>query len=170
MDLATESYKISVYDECFGDPEATSDTKFGIDTGEFHIIHEIGHAMEHAELRKTYEAYSAANKAYNDFVEKNTGKDVTKTMQAEADRLTKSEEAAQKAMDDATGRALAEFTELMSGKDAVTKYGETGHDESFAEMFAAFKANPELVKKSYPDVYAWLAAKGFLKKIVKKKK
>ncbi len=169
MDLAAASYKISVYDACFSDPEAKSDTAFGIDKGEFHIMHEIGHAMEHAELRKTYEAYDAANKAYNDYVEKNKGKNITKAMEAEADRLTKVEEAAKKAMDDATGRALKEFTALMSGKDAITKYGEEGHEESFAEMFAAFKANPELVRKNYPEVHAWLVGKGFLKKIVKNK-
>ena len=172
MDLANASYKISVYDACFADPEARAgtDTKFGIDTGEFHILHEIGHAMESAELRKTYEAYMAANKAYNDYIEKNKDKDVTKAMQAEADRLTKAEDAAKKAMDDATGRALAEFTELMKGLDAITPYGKTDSQESFAEMFAAFKANPEVVKKDYKQVYEWLVGKGFLKHIEKKKK
>ena len=170
MDLATATYKISVYDSCFGDPEATSDTSFGIDTGEFHILHEIGHAMEHAELRKTYEAYSIANKAYNDYVEKNAGKPVTKAMEAEVARLTKVETDAKQAMDDATGRGLKEFTTLMTGKDAITKYGKEGDAESFAEMFAAFKANPELVKKDYKAVYDWLSAKGFLKKVAAKKK
>jgi len=98
-----------MYDDWFGDPEAKSDTKFGIDTGEFNLLHEIGHAMEMAKYKSTYLRYQAANKAYNDAIEKYKNATITTHIKAEVDGLNAAEQAAEKAWNDANGRALNDF-------------------------------------------------------------
>jgi hypothetical protein len=164
-DIAKGIYKISMYDDCFGDPEAKSDTKFGIDTGEFNLLHEIGHAMEMAEYKSTYLRYQAANKAYNDAIEKYKNATITTHIKAEVDGLNAAEQAAEKAWNDANGRALKDFSVLIKGKDNITEYAGSSPQEAFAEIFAAYKANPDFVKKNYAEVYQWLVAKGYFKKV-----
>jgi chemotaxis protein histidine kinase CheA len=164
-DIAKGVYKISMYDDCFGDPEAESDTKFGIDTGEFNLLHEIGHAMEVAEYKNTYLRYLAANKAYNDAIARYKDVTVTTPIKAEIDGLNAAEQVAEKAWTDANGRALKDFSALIKGKDNITEYAGTSPQEAFAEIFAAYKANPDFVKKNYAEVYQWLVAKGYFKKV-----
>lgn len=55
IDFKKGLFRISMYDACFSDPEATVDKTAGIDTGEFHILHEMGHAVQNADLRNRFE-------------------------------------------------------------------------------------------------------------------
>lgn len=55
LDVGNKITKISMYDDCFKDPESKSDVEDEVEKGTFKILHEIGHAMQVAELRKALE-------------------------------------------------------------------------------------------------------------------
>lgn len=44
------------------------------------------------------------------------------------------------------------------GRDAVTPYGASSPEESFAENYALFRADPTALQRTRPQVYAWYAA------------
>lgn len=171
-DFLKGNYKISMYDDCFADPEAKpgTDLRYGIDTGEFNLLHEIGHAMEVAEYRTAYEKYIAANKAYNDAIEKYTTEAEQTKHKVEIARLDKAEKDADTVMKNALDRGITEFGKLIEGKDSMTEYSKTSTVEAFGEAFATFKANPDFVKTNYKDLFAWMNKQGFLSKLKKKSK
>ena len=88
-EYAKKTYKISLYDGCFGSAEAKTQTMAGVRIGRFNILHEIGHAMEIAELRRAWEEYDKADNAYNkalDEYNKASGPE-QKKMEAEITKL-----------------------------------------------------------------------------------
>lgn len=143
LDFAKGITRISMYDDCFADPEAVKDEAYGIDKGEFNILHEVGHLMQNAELRAAYEAYKAA-----------TGDDAKN---AAARKVKKVE-----------GRSLKEFEKQIKGKKSL--YDLTSDSvEQFAEGYAIFKANPDALKSKNPKLYKWFKAYKFLPGAAKKK-
>ena len=165
-DLVKGVFKISMYDACFADPEAVSDKTAGIDTGQFHILHEIGHAMQQAELRNANEAQKAANKKYNEAVDKynKAGEADQKKMKPSIDQMGKASNDAVEAMKNSQGRSLKDFEKLIQGKDVLTEYSKNSVQEAFAEAFAIYKADPQGLKKINRKVYDWFAKGGYLKK------
>ena len=170
-DLQNGVFKISMYDACFSDPEAVSDKTAGIDTGEFHILHEIGHAMQQAELRNTNEAQKGANKKYNEAVDKynKAGAAEQKRMKPGIDQLDTASNKAVEAMKVSEGRSLKDFEKLIEGKEALTEYSKTSGAEAFAEAFAIYKADPKGLKKTNRKVYDWFVNGGALKPVKTKK-
>lgn len=169
-DLKNGIFKISLYDACFDDPQAVSDKTAGIDTGEFHILHEIGHAMQQAELRNTNEAQQVANKKYNEAVDKynKAGTTDQRRMKPAMDRLDKASEKAVKEMRNSEGRSLKDFEKLIEGKGPLTEYSKTSVEEAFAEAFAVFKADPQGLKTNNRKLFDWFAHGGVLKSLKKK--
>jgi hypothetical protein len=168
-DIAKGSYKISMYDKCFKDPEATSHTMAGVSIERFHMLHEIGHAMEAAELRRTYEASSKATDAFNAAVDEHNAQNSKgastaqlKKLEKKADALDKLAEAADKRYKAAQGRTIADFEKRVAGAEALTEYSKAGAGEAFAEAFALYKADPKGLKKANPSLYDWFARHGHL--------
>jgi hypothetical protein len=169
-DLKNGIYKISMYDACFDDPEAVSQKTAGIDSGQFNILHEIGHAMQTAELRNTSEASRAENAKYNKAVDaynKAGAKDQDK-MKPGIDKLGAADVAAEEAMKKSEGRSLKDLEKLIEGKTPLTEYSETNSQEAFADAFAIYKADPVGFKKLNLKLYDWFNKGGFLKPTGKK--
>jgi hypothetical protein len=167
-ELESSTFKISMYDACF----AESTTMAGVPIGQFHILHEIGHAMEVVELRKAWEAYNTANDKFNAAVAKYnqaSPKEQEKTKKS-VEALGEAEAKARAAMEAATGRSLKDFAARTTDKPALTDYSKTNTMEAFAEAFALFKANPAGLKASNPDLYDWFVTEAHLAPPPPKKK
>ncbi|MFN8459625.1 MAG: hypothetical protein U0401_34095 [Anaerolineae bacterium] len=134
-DLKAKSFKISLYDKGFADPEATSDMVYGVDKGQFTIMHEMGHAMAIAETRDKYDAYAKSPT-----------------------------DAAEQQMTASQGRAETELEKMMKGHTRPTEYANTNKHELFAEMFAVYKANPKYLQDTQPKVFNWFQNGKFFKK------
>jgi hypothetical protein len=165
MDLkGSESEKISMYDQCWGDPEATSETDYGIPVGQATILHEVGHAMASAELRVRWKDDQAATKALNDFIDAFNAaspKD-QKKMKARLDKLQAAADRADARLKAAQDRAVKEFQALTADKDPLSDYSKTSADEAFAEAFKVYMANPTFLKKENPALYKWFSNHGEL--------
>lgn len=161
---APEVDKISMYDECWGDPEARpgTETMAGMPIGQAHLLHEIGHAMAFAEFRKAYEDEVAANLAYNAAVDEFNAASLKKQgkLQAKVDKLETAEEGAKTRLEAARGRAQAELAELVAGKEDLTEYSKTSPDEALADAFVIYKGDPAGLKKVNPALYNWFASHG----------
>jgi hypothetical protein len=163
-DLATKTFKISMYDSCFPNPEAESETKAGVSIGRFEILHEIGHAMEIAELRQSLEAFKKAEVDYNAAIEKFNSSSVTdqKKMQATIDKLSKKFDDTKAEYEASKDRTITEFEKLIKGKPSLTDYSETSAQEAFAEAFAIYKADPKGLKSRNKGLYDWFEKYGHL--------
>jgi hypothetical protein len=165
LNLATpEVGKISMYDECWADPEARSgtDTMAGMPIGQAHLLHEIGHAMAFAEFRKAYVDEVKANLAYNAAVDEFNAASLKEQgkLQAKLDKLEVVLESAKERLEASRGRAQAELTELVAGKDDLTEYSKTSPDEALADAFVIYKGDPTGLKKLNPALYNWFANHG----------
>jgi hypothetical protein len=163
-DIAAGKYKISFYDKCFKDPKATSETMAGVPIERFHLMHEIGHAMEIAELRKKTEKYYKANDAYNaalDEYNKASAKQQNK-MKAKIEKLSAAEKKTKTAWQAAQTRVLDDFKALIKGKTALTDYSKTNAMEAFAEAFALYKIDPKGLKKLNLALARWFKKGGHL--------
>src|SRR5262249_18424279 len=104
-DFGKNQFSITMYDGCFKDPEAVSETMMGKPIGEFNILHEIGHAMDIAEYRQAWNAYNAAVNRYNELVDQaNAGGKGSKEAGQAAAELDKKIEKLKKAYEDAKDR------------------------------------------------------------------
>lgn len=61
------------------------------------------------------------------------------------------------------GPVLAAYLAARGPKRGPTKYGRKDIAESFAESFALFKADPEALRRIYPEAYSWFAAGGHMR-------
>ncbi|MCA2218005.1 eCIS core domain-containing protein [Jidongwangia harbinensis] len=168
-DIAAGSYKISMYDKCFKDPEATSETMAGVPIERFHMLHEIGHAMEIAELRRAYESYSKAIDAYdngageiNDQSSSEVSREQHRRLEKRAKELDQNAETATKRYEVAKTRTITEFDSRIAGSEALTEYSKVSSPEAFAEAFALYKADPKGLKKVNRSLYDWFARQGHL--------
>jgi hypothetical protein len=176
-DFANRTYKISMYDKCFKDPEATSETQAGVSIERFHMLHEIGHAVEVAELRRVYAVYSKAIDAYNAALDEYNEKREQGASRTQLDRLEKKakeldrqSEVATKRYEAAKQRTITEFQSRIAGTEPMTDYSQTSPQEAFAEAFAIYKADPKGLKKANPDLYEWFAGHGHLNPLREKRK
>jgi len=132
-------------------------------------MHEIGHAMAAADIRKAWGRYSSAQDAYNNLVDKYkaaSGKKQAlyrkatkaKTNLAKLDKRLIAAEAI-----DGKFRAVREFERLAKGLTPVTEYASTSATEAFAETFAMYKLNPKGIKSMNPRLAQWFRKQGYLK-------
>jgi len=131
-------FRITAYDSCFSDPEAENDLAYGIDKGEFNLLHEIGHAGQFAKERQAYLTKGATSKAYLDV----RGKAFD-----EFKKLMKGKKIIATAV--TTGTKPSDYT-------------DADYQEAFAETFAAAIANPKAVEKEFPDIYKWMKDNKYL--------
>lgn len=61
------------------------------------------------------------------------------------------------------GPVLAEYLVVRGPARGPTKYGRTDLEESFAESFALFRADPAALRRIYPDVFTWFATGGHIR-------
>ena len=158
VDLAKQSYKISMYDKCFD----KSTTMAGVAVGRFHILHEIGHAMELAEQIQAWNKYKKLEDQYNAAIDAYNA-NPSRKKKARAKALEKKLNAADKKYKASVGRTLKEFTAKVKGKTALTKYSKTNMHEAFAEAFALYKLDPKGIKRANPKLARWLASQKHLK-------
>jgi len=158
-----DKFKIHMMDQCFKDPEATSDTKFGVDIGRFHLAHEIGHAMEVAELRKLHAKRKKMLALYNK-LSKSTKRSELKKAKKVSDqmdvldiRLT--------AIENNKKGTLAEFKKLVKGKAPLTPYSSSGSGEALAEAYAIYKSAPKYLEKKNIKLYNWFKNRRHVRKL-----
>jgi hypothetical protein len=170
MDLKKKLFRISIYDECFKDPQATSQSIAGIDPGMFHILHEIGHATEKAEVRNKTEAYKEGNKKYNEAVDayNKAGAADQKKLKPAAEKLEKDDARKEKEMNQAPGSSLKEFEKFVTGKEPLTEYSKENMQEAYAEAFAIYKADPKGLEKINKKLYDWFKGGGYFNTVPKK--
>lgn len=63
------------------------------------------------------------------------------------------------------GPVLAAYLAARGPERGPTKYGRTTVEESFAESFALFRADPAALERIYPDAYAWFAKGGHIQAV-----
>lgn len=61
------------------------------------------------------------------------------------------------------GPVHAAYLAVRGPDKGPTRYGRTDVEESFAESFALYKADPEALRRIYPDVLDWFVSGGHLK-------
>jgi Domain of unknown function (DUF4157) len=162
--IKTKTYKISMYDQCFD----KSSTMADVPIGRFNIMHEIGHSMEIAALRKAWESYKTAEDAYNAAIDEYNAADAKKqpAIKKKVDTLKKAMDAAEKIYDavkpGSKTSTLEQFEQLVAGKDPLTEYSKKSSQEALAEAFALYKADPEGIKKTNPKLYEWFKSQSYL--------
>lgn len=103
------------------------------------LLHEIGHAVAAAPARALYCEAEDRPKQRNALV-------------SQANDLMS-----------AGGAAVASHEAALDGEPAVTDYGATSPQESFAESFALFHVDAAALKRARPKVFAYFARGGHLK-------
>ncbi|WP_243073647.1 DUF4157 domain-containing protein [Microbacterium sp. SS28] len=147
------------------------------------ILHEIGHAVDDADLRKAMAAYSAAGKAQTDTLAANADAKGSYPKGGPEEKAIKAAEQATKTARDALaatksrsgstvtfqggtadvdekGGAAGKAFREASKKDgiAVSEYGTTAWKENYAEAYALYISSPELLQALRPATFAHLAA------------
>lgn len=178
LDLARgDGLTISMYDRCFKDPEAKTQEEIAkMPLGQAKILHEIGHLLGDAELRRAFEEAERAHHAFEDadaeyqtaLANKVSAKDQAK-LEAKLNKLLEASGEARDKFDAAKGRAQNEVKELVSGKPALTDDSTTNADEALAEAFMMYKGDPKTLKKVNPALFTWFSNHGELHPIPKAK-
>lgn len=149
------------------------------------VLHELGHALhsrpgrlaycayerEVAAVNKAKASYNAKVKRYNQLAKQNKRSEaqkVGKELEREGPALEKRAAAVKKRGDQAgallrKGPVLAAYQKVLGKKPAPTRYGEQSVQESFAESFALYHADPDALGRVLPAVLAWFRAGGHLK-------
>lgn len=163
-------YQISMYDAAF-DKATTMELEMGGKTvgepqliGRIGMLHEIGHAMQIADLRRNWNAYhtiwiqySKLEAQFNAASPKGQAQLGPKVAAMEQQLTTQ-----EKALDAAKDRTLAEFAKHANGMKPVTEYAATSTVEAFAETYALYKLNPKGIERMKPKLAAWLKKQGYL--------
>jgi hypothetical protein len=142
----------------------------GIDPAMFHILHEIGHATEKAEVRNKTEAYKEGNKKYNEAVDayNKAGPKEQDKLKPAAEKLEKDDARKEKEMNQAPGSSLKEFEKFVTGKEPLTEYSKENMQEAYAEAFAIYKADPKGLEKINKKLYDWFKGGGYFNTVPKK--
>jgi hypothetical protein len=130
----------------------------------FPLLHEIGHAVERAPARRAWCAAeshrAAAEQARSEaWRARNQPAQYTALIQryeeharrydelvAEAERLRN------------PGPVVGAYLRALAGQPPPTDYGRESAQESFAESFALFHADPQALLRARPALYRWFAA------------
>ncbi len=127
LGLTSGINRITAYDACFGDPEATGQLEYGLAPGEFRLLHEIGHLMQNAEMRSTF----------------------LKALKEGDDQAGAARDAL-KIQD----QSVNKFKDITK-KDKPYYAADPDIHEQFAEAYAIYKANPSLLEKKNKTLYLW---------------
>ena len=138
------------------------------------IVHEIGHAIDLASLRKANLAREATESALNALPNPPTTA-AEKKQQDDASKAVKDAEKAQLAAESISGTKTVKkgnvFEDVIGktagnkkfrqavakdGGKAVTAYGDQDFQESFAEAYSLFITSPATLKSVRPNVYDFL--------------
>ncbi|MCB9678132.1 MAG: hypothetical protein H6737_23730 [Alphaproteobacteria bacterium] len=151
----------------------------------FVLLHEIGHALADARFRRLVREYETRRLRYNQrvadlesalagfnaqVVAHNAAptsrrarelRQVRKLLDAREDGLQADEDAlealsARLDAEEGTMHLSRRFAAETGGR-SPTAYGDRSADEAFAEAFALFHVDPEALKRTLPDAWAWFA-------------
>jgi hypothetical protein len=140
----------------------------------WHIVHEFGHAIADASpasaLRDLSKDVSTYRKLENELAHAKPGaeegtfyvnKEEGEKLDEKFYHVEVSYERAQRIGRD--GPVLPAYKRARSQRKGPTPYGATSLDESFAESFAMFHADPAALRRIDEDAYDWFAQGGHLK-------
>lgn len=117
------------------------------------VFHEVGHGISSHPKLEAVRRYNRTVKSAN-----------SGPRRAEAKQRLKALGAAVKALEK-RNPVLAAFSKVLGKSGAVTLYGQTSAEESFAEAFALYRGDPEALKRLRPKVFDWFQAQGHLKAV-----
>jgi RHS repeat-associated protein len=168
LDFRKNLARISLYNTTFSDPQTVE----GQPRARMTILHEIGHAMSVAQLRKVYSAYLKASDAYNSFIKNVYNKAATdaaqKALAGKEKALLSKVETLEKKMETLEGvndvnPAEAKLSALIPEEKRDTNYAKTSAKEAFAEEFALYKLSPKNFAKAHPEAAKFFSSRAFLK-------
>ncbi len=159
QDIINNDYTIQFWKFCF---DGSSDTEVtnspGISKGVSCILHEIGHAMMFSRQRPLMEAMYFKDKYQKEY--ETASPEKQKAMKAKLEELIDAEDKAEK--DNSRKPTVdAEFLKLTRGKKALTPYSRRNENEAFAEAFAIYKVNHELLKEKNLKLYEYFVRAGY---------
>lgn len=159
QDIIRNEYTIEFWKFCFdGTSDTPVGTKAGVTPGVPCILHEIGHAMMYARSRPYMEAMYFQNKYQKEFDKASADKQ--KGMKPKLDELKRIHDKAEAAYNK-NPSVESEFVKLVKGKPPLTPYSKKNEREAFAEAFAIYKLNPDLLKKKNLKLYQYFKSSGF---------
>ncbi|MNE26547.1 hypothetical protein D3C80_1199170 [compost metagenome] len=158
-DIIRNEYTIEFWKFCF---DGSSDTpvanKAGVSPGVPCILHEIGHAMMYSRARPYMEAMYFLRK-YQDAFDAATP-DKKKEIKPRLDEIKAIHDKAEIEFNK-NPSVESEFLKLTRGKRPLTPYSKKNEKEAFAEAFAIYKMNPDLLKKENLKLYEYFERSGF---------
>lgn len=148
-DYDPDTHEITLYDRAFG----SALTRFGMpgsgvssDTVRS-VIHEIGHAIDLLPLRQAWDAYQAGGGE----------QDLLAARSASGQRYIKPKTGPFTTEEGTTKADSIDFRKaaLKDSSTRLTQYSNTEWQEYFAESFSIYIADPTLLKRLRPNVYAY---------------
>lgn len=151
FDPTTEPPSLSFFDLAF-DPEPDAfvgPASAPVAAGTMTALHELGHLLADAPLRRAYEAYIAAWDAWQ--------------VEVDPDRLAELREAEKARYREyvrlgRSGPVVEAWDEFRAGRLGPSSYGFREKNESFAEAFALYHLDPDALERTLPGAVAWFAS------------
>ncbi len=157
--LEKNVYKISAYDGLFKEGQTVGHMRIG----QFLLLHEIGHAIQFASTRKTFNDHKTAfDKQANLAAQKAAPHSKKRLSPRQANALAIKVMRTKKRYSQEKNRVLAEFSRLYAGTAPVSPYAKENTIEAFAETFAAYKLDPKGIESRNPKLAAWFKRRGYL--------
>ena len=135
------------------------------------ILHEIGHALADAsyaaaqrDLMAAVSEYQTDENKLSKWIETREGDAPTVAEVDEfLDKIHRVEVSVHRIKHvGAEGPVIRAFRRARGQSRGPTRYGEDDIEESFAECFALFRADPDALRRIDPDAFAWFSAQGHL--------
>ena len=167
QDIVHGNHTITMYDcGITGSREEHKNAKFNVRPGSENIIHEIGHAMEHGDLRLANDKVRIAKKEM-ERLQKQLKKAQSTSEKASIERkLQKAVKAmaeAKKAQSNAgSSGGIETFKKLTRGRKPLSEYSKENDREAFAEAFMFYKVAPKMLKKKNKKLFNWFKKGGFI--------
>jgi len=142
------------------------------------VLHEIGHAIHNRPGRLAFCKYESFGRKVQARIErynanlkaarKRRSPGDAKRLKAESEAIERDKAKLARLSNRALrlskeGPVLAGYRKALAGKPAPTVYGESSIQESFAESFSLYRADPMALKRLLPRVHRWFANRGHLK-------
>lgn len=139
------------------------------------LLHEIGHVLADFARVQAYRTRNQQIADHNQLVERwnsllaadrlrGAERDALKGKLAqigeESERFLPRFKQIQREYERNFGPVHATFRSVRGPDGGPTDYGHTDIEESFAESFALFKADPAALRRIYPEAYDWFASNG----------
>lgn len=135
------------------------------------VLHEIGHALADAsyaaaqrDLMAAVSEYQTDENKLSKWIETREGDAPTVAEVDEfLDKIHRVEVSVHRIKHvGAEGPVIRAFRRARGQSRGPTRYGEDDIEESFAECFALFRADPDALRRIDPDAFAWFSAQGHL--------